>query len=143
MIQYRNFLLALSVLLLCFCGCPSSSGNVGWVDGVVTLDGEPIEGATVRFYPETGRASSGKTDANGYYKLRYTRSEMGAVIGKHKVTITREAAATTGGYEQEDKKDAKARAATIPKKYRDPEKAELVKTVERGSNTINLELTSE
>ena len=141
MIQYRNFLLVLSVLLLCFCGCPGSSGNVGWVDGVVTLDGDPVAGATVRFYPETGRGSSGKTDTNGYYELRYTRSEMGAIIGKHKVTITTEAA-TTGSYEQEEKKEARARVASIPKKYRDREKTELVKTVESGSNTIDLELTS-
>jgi len=140
-IQYRNFILVLSVLLLCFCGCPSPSGNIGWVDGVVTLDGDPVAGATVRFFPESGRASSGKTDTNGYYELRYTRSEMGAIIGKHKVTISTEAA-ITGGYEQEDKKEARARIASIPKKYRDREKTEVVKTVESGSNTINLELTS-
>ena len=140
-LQYRNFILVLSVLLLCFCGCPSPSGNIGWVDGVVTLDGDPVEGATVRFFPESGRASSGKTDTNGYYELRYTRSENGAIIGKHKVTISTEAA-TTGGYEQEDKKEARARIASIPKKYRDREKTELSKTVESGSNTINLELTS-
>jgi len=35
-----------------------------------------------------------------------------------------------------------ARAESIPKKYLDRKKTELIKTVERGSNTIDLELTS-
>ena len=142
MIQYRNFLLALSVLLLCFCGCPGSSGNVGWVDGVVTLDGDPVGGATVRFYPESGgRGSSGKTDKNGYYELRYTRSEMGAVIGNHKETVSQEAG-LTGDYGKKEEKEEVERTP-VPRKYSDRKKTELSETVESGSNTINLELTSE
>jgi len=104
----------------------------------VTLDGETVEGATVRFYPTNGRGSSGKTDENGYYTLRYTRSESGAVIGEHKVTVSTEVQA--GGYGDNDV--VEARAESIPKKYLDRKKTELIKTVERGSNTIDLELTS-
>ena len=140
-IQYRNFILVLSVLLLCFCGCPSPSGNIGWVDGVVTLDGDPVEGATVRFFPESGRASSGKTDTNGYYELRYTRSEMGAIIGKHKVTVSQEAG-LTGDYGKKEEKEEVERTP-VPRKYSDRKKTKLSETVESGSNTINLKLTSE
>lgn len=140
MIQYRNFLLSLSVLMLCFCGCPSSDGNIGWVEGVVTLDGEPVDGATVRYYPASGeRGSSGKTDSNGYYELRYTRSEQGAVVGEHKVTISTEVEAD--GYGQ--KNAPAARAESIPKKYLDRKNTELTATVASGSNTFNFELTSE
>ena len=110
MIQYRNFLLSLSILLLCFCGCPSSGGNIGWVEGVVTLDGEPVEGATVRFYPAGGeRGSSGKTDGNGYYELRQTRSQQGAIIGEHKVTLSTKVEADSYGVEE-----IEARPETIP-----------------------------
>ena len=140
MIQYRNSLLSLSVLLLCFCGCPSSNGNIGWVEGVVTLDGEPVQGASVRFYPASGeRGSSGKTDKNGYYQLRYTRSQQGAIIGEHKVTLSTEVIADNYGTETA----APAQAETIPKKYLDRKKTDLTATVESGSNTIDFELTTE
>ena len=136
MILYRNFVLSLSVLLLCFCGCPASSGNIGLVEGVVTLDGTPVEGAFVRFYPETGRGSSGKTDKDGHYELRYTRSEDGAIIGNHKITISTEVEAD---YEQDPDE---GRAESVPKKYLDRKKTELTATVESGRNNINFDLTS-
>ena len=138
MVQYRNFVLSLSVLLLCFCGCPTSSENVGWVEGVVTLDGSPVEGATVRFYPTTGRASTGKTDKDGHYELKYTRSEDGAVIGDHKVTISTEVEADN--YEQDDA--VEARAESIPKKYVSRKTTDLTATVKSGNNTHNFDLKS-
>ena len=139
MIRYRNFLLSCSVLLLCFCGCTGSSGNIGVVEGVVTLDSAPVVGATVRFYPTSGdRGSSGKTDKDGHYELRYTRTEKGAVIGEHKVTISTEVKADN--YEEEDTEEA--RPETIPKKYLDRKKTVLLETVESGDNTINFDLTS-
>ena len=139
MIQYRNFLLSLSVLLLCFCGCSSSDGNIGWVEGVVTLDGAPVEGATVRYYPASGeRGSSGKTDENGHYDLRYTRSQKGAIIGEHKVTISTEVLGDGYGTDNAPA----ARTESIPKKYLDPEKTELTKTVASGNNTFNFDLNS-
>lgn len=139
MIRYQSVLLSLSVLLLCLCGCPASSGNIGAVVGVVTLDGVPIEGATVRFYPTSGlRGSSGKTDENGRYELRYTRSEKGATIGDHKVTISTEVVADN--YEPENA--VEARKETIPRKYLDRKKTELSATVESGSNTCNFDIKS-
>ena len=135
MIQYRNFLI-LSVLL-CFCGCSSPSGNVGLVEGVVTIDGAPVAGGTVTFYPTSGRGSLGNTDENGHYELRYTRNENGAVIGEHQVTISTKVEA--GGYEDDA---VEAQKETIPRKYRDRKKTELTATVESGSNTINFDLKS-
>ena len=104
----------------------------------MTLDSVPLEGATVRFYPTTGRASSGKTDKNGHYELRYTRSQKGAVIGEHKVTISIEVEADV--YGQQDA--PKVRDESIPKKYLDRKKTELTKTVESGSNEFNFDLES-
>ena len=139
MIQYRNFLFSLSVLLLCFCGCSgASSGNIGLVEGVVTLDGTPVQGAYVRFFPETGRGSSGKTDKEGHYELRYTRSEDGAIIGNHKVTITTEVGGDNYGIEDA----SESQTVSVPKKYLDPKKTELTATVESGKNNINFDLTS-
>ena len=53
-------------------GCGGGTANVS---GVVTLDGKPVEGATVTFTPDSKDgggvgASYGKTDAQGRFSLR-------------------------------------------------------------------------
>ncbi len=58
------------------------------VEGLVTLDGQPLAGATVVFRPKSGKASRGVTDDQGRYELTYLRDIMGAKLGKHTVTIT-------------------------------------------------------
>jgi len=78
--------MGLWVALVMFAGC-SGTGPVP-VEGVVTLDGKPLEGATVMFRPAQGRPSAGKTDAAGRYRLRYTSERDGAVPGTHVVSIT-------------------------------------------------------
>jgi hypothetical protein len=72
-------------------GC---GGGTAGVSGVVTLDGQPLEGATVSFTPASGDGggiggSYGKTDAQGRYTLKTVNGDRaGAAIGKHKVTIS-------------------------------------------------------
>ena len=85
----RKFVLA-SVALLLLPGC--MGGGVDYpevvsVTGVVLLEGQPIDGATITFAPLTGRASSGKTDAYGRYRLFYKKGMEGAVLGEHRVMI--------------------------------------------------------
>ena len=70
--------------------------------------------------------------------MRYTRSQKGAVIGEHKVTISIEVEADV--YGQQDA--PKVRDESIPKKYLDRKKTELTKTVESGSNEFNFDLES-
>jgi hypothetical protein len=71
-----------------FGGCSSSGNPVGTVHGRVTLDGKPLPLADVHFMPEGGgRASSGRTDADGKYELAYKRGEPGALVGAHSVRI--------------------------------------------------------
>lgn len=138
MIRYLYLQLSLCLLLLCLAGCPGSNGDVGRVEGVVTLDGVPVKEAYVRFYPATARASSGKTDDEGHYELRYTRSIDGAFIGEHKVTISTEV--EEDNYNPDD--IVEGRSESIPKKYIDRKTTELTATVESGKNTIDFELTS-
>lgn len=64
------------------------------VEGVVTLDGEPLEGATVMFQPTEGRPSAGTTDIEGHYALTYTSEKRGALVGEHAVSITTVTAAS-------------------------------------------------
>jgi hypothetical protein len=79
------------LLLLALAGCGSS--QFAPVSGTVTLDGKPIPNASVNFQPadskDSALASSGKTDANGRYKLRVVMNNAsGAVRGRHRVSIS-------------------------------------------------------
>jgi hypothetical protein len=73
-------------VLLATAGC----GNQGLskVEGVVTLDGAPLPGATVSFMPVgQGRAASGLTDGDGYFRLTTFRTDDGALAGDYRVIV--------------------------------------------------------
>jgi len=84
-------------MVLALAGCDSRS-NLVPVSGIVLLDGEPLVGASVNTQPistssnpEPGSGSFGKTDAEGHYSLELVDPPIaGAVLGEHRVTITRE-----------------------------------------------------
>lgn len=77
----------LFVALLTTAGCGSKS-NVVKVEGVVTLDGQPLSGATVTYVPvENGRAASGRTDVDGRFYLTTFRTDDGAMAGNYKVVV--------------------------------------------------------
>jgi len=102
-----------AALLLFLGGC--SSDKLAPVSGTVTMDGKPLANANVNFQPigsdkEVGPGSYGKTDANGHYSLRLiaTKERTGAVVGKHKVSIT---------LELKDQSDVSREKQPIPARY--------------------------
>ena len=124
---------SLAFLGLFVLGCGGQ--NLGDVSGKVTLGGQPLAGATVIFQPEDGsRPSMGVTNEDGEYELQYDRKTTGAVIGKHRVSITT-------GQEGNDGDESTAVAEKVPAKYN--VKSELVKEVESGSNEIDFALDAE
>ena len=82
------------IVLLAACGCTGK--KLAPVSGVVKLNGKPLAHATVSFVPvekdakstEAPLASSGKTNENGEYKLETLGGQTGALVGKHKVSIS-------------------------------------------------------
>jgi hypothetical protein len=92
-------LLAVGVLLSAV-GCGSGLSSA---EGVVTLDGSPVEGATVTFVPASGEgmSASGQTDSNGKFRLS-TSGKPGAKAGDYKVTVIK-TKAVTGGESIKDK----------------------------------------
>ncbi len=58
------------------------------VKGVVTYNGSPLANAIVEFYPDAGAPSSGKTDGEGKFALKYSQGQDGAIIASHRVKIT-------------------------------------------------------
>jgi len=107
MLLHRFFrpsqLLALSlVTMLSGCGgTPEGNADrpkVYPVTGVVTLDGNPLEGATVTFSSGSAAPSGfGKSDASGKFSLTTFDANDGAPAGSYQVLVTKtEEAAATG-----------------------------------------------
>lgn len=86
-VELRAFLcaggLAMSVI-----GCTRSGPEVGYVEGIVRMDGAPLPYATVQFLPEHGRPSIGSTDKSGRYQLMYSKDRPGALIGRHVALVS-------------------------------------------------------
>lgn len=123
---------ALVVAVLLVAGCGSRT-KLGTVEGTVTLDGKPLPSAMVSFHPvQGGRQSFCRTDANGHFQLRYVANENGALIGKHKVTVT--TACAEGAAAKYDKEK-------VPARYQNTNTT-LEKEVVSGANKIDLLLTS-
>jgi hypothetical protein len=102
----------------------------------VTLDDKPLANATVVFQPDSkdknpGPGSAGKTDAQGQFVLQVmTGNAKGAIVGKHKVSIT----AYEGGKEVPSSgSDAVFRKALVPLKYN--AQTELTFEVPSGGST--------
>ena len=112
-------------------GCSDGGPELGTVSGKVTLDGQPLADALVTFVPEKGRSSSGRTNEEGEYELKYTPERSGAVLGNHIVRIT------TVDSDSESRDPAKEK---LPAQYNID--TELEATVESGENEKNFDLSS-
>jgi hypothetical protein len=80
-----------TAVVLAVAGC-GSKGSPVKVEGVVTLDGKPMAGATVNFSPadDHGNPAFGLTDSAGAFRLTTFRSEDGALPGDYKVTVRKD-----------------------------------------------------
>lgn len=81
-------------LLAALVGC-GGGPEIAAVSGVITLDGEPLEGAHINTQPRATKGSTGVgigsfgvTDSEGRYTLELTQPpKPGAVVGTHTVRI--------------------------------------------------------
>jgi hypothetical protein len=82
-------LCAMCGLGLCaLCGCGDGRPTRVPVSGQVLIDGKPLTRGEVRFLSEVGRSSIGLLDRKGQFTLSCYEENDGALLGKHKVTIT-------------------------------------------------------
>ena len=151
----RNILgLLLAGSLLMFAGCgPKGHGlKVEYVEGVVTLDDQPLEGASVTFVPKTEggkeESASGYTNESGMYKLSSMNGdpEKGAVAGDYVVNVSKVKVVDPKAgmsYEQATMSTAVVKQTQLlPTIYQDRKNSPLSFTVNPGKNKINLELKS-
>jgi len=149
--------LAVLLTLAAVVGC----GGGHKVEGEVTLDGKPVEGATVTFVPASGNAGEqgfGATDAGGKFTIR-TANQKGIPAGSYKVIVVKRE--KVEGFEKEKQKlggDDYVKAmmgkgkgggmvmpsapkSLLPLKYATPDKTPLTATVP-SSGPVKLELSS-
>lgn len=70
-------------------GCGPSGPETADFEGHVTRNGKPVSNVLIHFLPSRGRVSSGRTDAEGKFRLSFSKDiPNGALIGKHKVYVT-------------------------------------------------------
>lgn len=134
------------------------------VSGKVTLDGVPVEGASVMFRPEgPGRPGTAITDSSGVYRLSsYGEPNDGAAPGVYTIAVIKiggpgasslagsapppadpNALSTITVAPAGKEADAPETEYYVPKKYTDPSTSGLKLTItEGGGDDINLELTS-
>jgi hypothetical protein len=123
--------LLIAVVLLAAVGCKGEISAP--VSGRVTLDGKPLANARVNFQPdEDGKVNPGpgsfaETDKDGRYSLELMDGGMGAMIGKHRVMITK----ITSGTDPAD--DRTRQRNQVPRRYNLD--TELTCTVPPGGRT--------
>lgn len=77
-------------------GCQRSDSQLGRVEGVVRLDGQPLASGQVIFQPASGRGAQGTIRPDGTFTLGTYGETDGALVGEHRVAIVAYAGATQG-----------------------------------------------
>jgi hypothetical protein len=125
-------------LALVVCGC-RGSGLVK-VTGKLTYKGRPVPSTYVTFKPEEEgkRASHGLTDDDGNFSLTYSRSEVGAVPGRHTVFLRYRVSAEEEMHEAPPRASPELKA--VINKYRDPQTSSLHHEVTHNGQFIAINL---
>ena len=134
----RAWCLIAAAALAAGCG----SGAVLPVSGIVTMDGAPMDGATVMFYPEEkagGMAGTATTGTDGKFVIVGLKGQRGLVPGKYKVTVTKmkivPEGEVVGAITDADVRD------DLPPHYSDPSQTKLSYRVTGDGQPIEIKLT--
>ena len=155
--QKIQFLIVLMIVFAAV-GCGPKGLQTCYVEGIVTLDGQPLEGAVITFIPVAadGKTAAGGSDATGKYTLTSDGGEpdKGAVEGEYKVTVKKveitnvprpgQAPDPTRANDPNYRPPAMDAVQTpiTPRDYMLPTNTPLTATVKKGKNDIPLELKS-
>jgi hypothetical protein len=90
-----KFAAVLLLATVAVAGCSPKAGLSGLypVQGKVTFNGQPVEGAEVTLTPDAvsgeSRGAGGRTNGSGEFKIRTLEPDDGAYPGKYHVTVTK------------------------------------------------------
>jgi hypothetical protein len=86
----KLFLFLGLMFVLSMNGCDDSEIPFGYVTGKLTIDGKPApENVKIYFYPQFqgGSYSTGLTDADGNFEMKFSTKRKGVEAGQNKVQI--------------------------------------------------------
>jgi hypothetical protein len=134
-------------------GCGHRGPVVEMVEGVVLLDGQPVEGATVLFSPDAGGEAgglpaAGRTDSTGTFRLNAAggaKFGAGTKIGDYIVTVTKQDHDPVPPPDPNGPPSAPPNVKVwdvLPVVYKHAVTTPLRATVKKGKNTYRFELDS-
>lgn len=134
-----------AILFFLGCGGDGKGPKLGYVTGKVTLNGEPLVGASVRIEPENGAPSLGFVGKDGRYVMEYKTDKPGAPVGTFPIYVTVMAPRPDIVPDMDPAEEAKLRQEAvaktgIPKEWRD---GSTKITVKPGSNVFDIEMERE
>ena len=152
-------LLAVGLTLFAVTGCGEKKlDNLNVASGVVTLDGQPIEGASITLVPEGGgRGAGAVSDAKGVFTFQTLQANDGVQDGTYTVTVSK--FRTENPYTDEearmlsesgkrhkdvfgnDRPEPKV-INDLPEKYNNPKTSGLSITIKGATKDLKIELTS-
>jgi len=138
---------ALALGILAPAGCGPKKPVTAPVAGRVLLDGKPVAEAAVLFQPvDGGVPARGGTDAEGRFGLSTFARDDGALVGRHRVVVSKVVGETVAanelGLEAAPAPAAAQPKAVLPRRYADPATTSLEAVVEPQGTTIDLTLES-
>jgi hypothetical protein len=137
-----------TIFLISGCGGDSSLPKTAKVKGTVTYKGKPLAGGQISFIPEAGseaakngQPASGQINADGTFTLTTFNTGDGALLGAHKVIVSKRSNDTQRNQPKPDGTiDYTVPKAEIPVNYESIDKTPLKFTVEDKSNEFKIEL---
>jgi len=132
-------------------GCPSKKFIATEpVEGIVTLDGEPLEGCSITLFPvEEGQGEPGYsyTDAKGFYRVGTLKGKIdaGTTPGEYIVGFSKYTQVPTGRKvkdENGDMVDQTKEANLLHSNYESREKSPWRITVTKGKNQFDFPLNA-
>jgi hypothetical protein len=127
---------ALLALLLGVGGC---SGDLVYATGRLTYKGKPVPSTLVIFLPEDGsRRSTGLTDDDGNFIMRFSRTHSGVKLGKHTVYLRYDVSAEEETHQIPPKASAQLRAVIA--RYGDPKTSPLHYEVAHNGQVFDITL---
>ena len=126
----------------CLSGCSGDTDSRPAVEikGIVTLDGSPLQEASIQFTsPKTGESANANLDASGQYSISFPKADIGSV---YEITITPPVVDEQNAMALAEQPKEKA-ANKIPAKYSSRTSSGLTTQIEQaGNHEANFDLKS-
>lgn len=130
----------ISASLISGCGSDSDSRPAVEIKGTVTLDGSPLQEASIQFTsPKTGESAYANLDSSGQYSITFPKADLGSI---YEITITPPVVDEQNAMALAEQPQEKA-TSKIPVKYASRTSSGLTTQIDQaGTHEANFDLKS-